>query len=124
MNAYREVLGGAKYRTGADFWSFGALIYEIVTGEKPYADYEFGVQILTAVIIRKEIPEIQVIEVISFCKLYRPELSSSWQKLSCLFLVRLHTKFSPWFVLCRTMWTRALQILSESVVVSWSRRGR
>ena len=63
MEPYREVLNGFKYRKGADIWSFGAVIYEIVTGKKPYAEYELGVQILTAVIVRKEIPKIQDIQV-------------------------------------------------------------
>ena len=63
MQLYREVLNGSKYRKGADIWSFGALIYETMTGKRPYAEYELGVQILTAVIIQRKIPEIEDIEV-------------------------------------------------------------
>ena len=48
---------GEKYNRNADTWSFGSLLYHVVTGERAYADYKEGAQVITAVYIDQVIPE-------------------------------------------------------------------
>ena len=54
---HREVMNGMRYNRSADVWSFGALLSYLMTGERPFGEYEAGAQILAAIIVEKKIPE-------------------------------------------------------------------
>jgi len=44
-----EVLRNESYGEKADVWSFGVLLYEILTGKRPYSEHDFALQVMVAV---------------------------------------------------------------------------
>ena len=53
-----EILKSERYSTKCDVWSFGVVLYEILTGHSPYAHHENPVQCILAVACHDERPRL------------------------------------------------------------------